>query len=138
DRWDLSAGFGEYDRTGATHRTTAWMCGRVTMEAYTAPKRSPMPRPSAPMARTDFVARKADSYGIAIDPSGKLNWPSNDIDGDHVITVVTQKVSDAYLAFLRAKGISYIVGGEKRVNLERVLEKLRALFGIRRLLLEGG
>jgi 2,5-diamino-6-(ribosylamino)-4(3H)-pyrimidinone 5'-phosphate reductase len=91
------------------------------------------------MARTDFVARSdAASYAIALDPSGKLAWKSGAIDDDHVITILTQAVSDDYLAFLRSKGVSYLFGGQTEVNLKRVLEKLRAQFGIEKLLLEGG
>jgi 2,5-diamino-6-(ribosylamino)-4(3H)-pyrimidinone 5'-phosphate reductase len=52
--------------------------------------------------------------------------------------VLTQKVSDDYLAFLRSKGVSYLFGGKKDVDLERVIKKLRCEFGIEKLLLEGG
>lgn len=38
----------------------------------------------------------------------------------------------------QSKGVSYIFGGRRDVNLGRVLEKLRSSFGIERLLLEGG
>jgi len=138
ERWNLTAGYGEYDRTGETYRAEAWMCGRVTMEAYAAPGRPKLRKPSKPVPRTDFIARQADSYGIAVDQHGKLNWKSDEINGDHVITILSTAVSDAYLSFLRAKGISYLFGGGKKLDLARVLEKLRQNFGIRRLLLEGG
>ncbi|MEO8453056.1 MAG: RibD family protein [Gemmatimonadota bacterium] len=137
ERWDL-ASFGVYDRIASTFHADAWMAGRVSMEVYGARQRPPLRRPSNPIPRADFVARVADSYGIAVDPSGKLNWKSADLHGDHAITVLTQTVSDGYLAFLRSKGVSYVFGGEKKLDLARVMEKLRELFGIRRLLLEGG
>src|SRR5258705_1694662 len=138
DRWEFTGVGGVYDRTAATLPTDGWMCGRVSMEGFTARRRPALRRPTRPIPRTDFVARLADSYAIGIDPSGKLNWKSSDIDGDHVITVITERVSDGYLAFLRSKGVSYIFGGNKEVDLKRVLRKLWNLFGIRRLLLEGG
>jgi 2,5-diamino-6-(ribosylamino)-4(3H)-pyrimidinone 5'-phosphate reductase len=75
---------------------------------------------------------------IALDPSGKLTWKSGSIDEEHVITVLTEQVSDDYLAFLQSKGVSYLFGGKTEVNLKKVLEKLRKEFGIQKLLLEGG
>ena len=90
------------------------------------------------MLREDFIARRAESYAIAIDPSGKLRWERGDIDGEHVIAVLTESVSDAYLAFLQAQGVSYLFGGRKQIDLQKVLEKLAENFGIRKLLLEGG
>ena len=36
------------------------------------------------------------------------------------------------------KGVSYLFGGKSRIELAKVLQKLRARFGIRKLLLEGG
>ena len=138
ERWGPIAGYSEYGRTGSMHGADAWMCGRVTMEVFSARRRPALRRPKSPVPRTDFVARLFGSYGVAVDPSGKLNWQSSDVWGDHAITVLTKSVSDGYLAFLRSKGVSYIFGGEKALDLRRVLEKLRKRFGIRRLLLEGG
>lgn len=128
----------EYERTAKTFGANAWMIGRVSMEAYAG--RATLPRRKvARLAREDFIAgRGARSYAIALDPSGKLRWRSNDIDGEHVITVLTEKVSNAYLAFLQSKGISYLFGGRDDVNLKRVLEKLYDACGIKKVLLEGG
>lgn len=115
------------------------MIGRISMEPYAGKAKVPQRRTRAPLPRTDFVAaHDADSYVIALDPSGKLRWESGDIDGEHVITVLTERVSDDYLAFLRARGISYVFGGKTKVDLSRVLTTLRATFGIKTLLLEGG
>ena len=80
----------------------------------------------------------ATSYAIAIDPSGKLRWTKSDIDGEHVVTILTQSVSDDYLAFLQAQGVSYLFGGKSRIDLESVLRRLRSKLGIEKLLLEGG
>jgi 2,5-diamino-6-(ribosylamino)-4(3H)-pyrimidinone 5'-phosphate reductase len=62
----------------------------------------------------------------------------NAIDGEHVITILREEVSDDYLESLRKTGVSYLFGGRKRINLARVLEDLKKSFGIRKLLLEGG
>jgi len=128
----------EYERTASSFHAHAWIIGRISMEPYAgnAPIRAAR---AAPIPRTDFVARTAaPSYAIAIDPSGKLRWESGSLDEEHVVTVLTEQVSDRYLEFLRSKSVSYLFGGKSRIDLPKVLKKLRACFGIRKLLLEGG
>src|SRR5512133_42488 len=129
----------EYERTASTFDADAWIIGRVSMEPYAGNAVLPARAGGARVPRTDFVARSdAPSYAIAIDPSGKLRWESGSIDEDHAVTVLTEQVPDRYLAFLRSRGVSYLFGGKKRIELPTVLRKLQARFGIRKLLLEGG
>jgi len=138
--WDLSAaGRAEYERTAATYHAHAWMCGRITMEGYARGERpAPMPATEG-IPKTDFVASPPSvSYAIAVDPNGKLQWQTNAIDGDHIIAVLTERVSNDYLAFLRDKNISCIFGGATELDLSVVLEKLATQFSITMLLLEGG
>lgn len=128
----------EYERTAQTFHADAWIIGRVSMEPYAG--KATVPRNvRRRIPRRDFIARRdAKSYAIAIDPSGKLRWKSSSIDDEHVITVLTERVSNAYLAFLQSKGVSYLFGGKSRIDLEKVVAKLAREFGIRTLLLEGG
>jgi len=137
--WNLPNATREYERTAATFEADAWIIGRISMEPYAGKARVPRRASPEPIAREDFVApHEASSYAIAIDPSGKLRWSASDIDGEHVITILTESVSDDYLAFLQAQGVSYLFGGKARIDLPRALAKLRTKFGIKRLLLEGG
>jgi riboflavin biosynthesis pyrimidine reductase len=137
--WKLANATREYERTAATFDADAWIIGRISMEPYAGKSRVPARKRGEPIGREDFVAEHdASSYAIAIDPSGKLTWRASDIDGEHVITVLTEGVTDAYLAFLQSKGVSYLFGGKSRINLAKVLQKLHSRFGIRKLLLEGG
>src|SRR5439155_5348378 len=158
DHWpDLSEGRREYERTAATYGADAWMCGRITMEPFAGAVRDTdeIPREAAARpagaVRAHFVAPEArPPYAVAVDPSGRLLWETNDIDGDHVVAVLSERVSDDYLAGLRACGVSYLFAGPRRgegvdhdaggtdVDLAAALEKLAAAFGIRTLLLEGG
>jgi len=129
----------EYERTAQTFHADAWIIGRVSMEPYAGNARVPRRRVRQRIPRTNFIAAvDAKSYAIAIDPSGKLRWRSNMIDGEHAITILTQRVSNDYLTFLRSQGVSYLFGGRTTIDLEKVLRKLARAFGIRRLLLEGG
>jgi 2,5-diamino-6-(ribosylamino)-4(3H)-pyrimidinone 5'-phosphate reductase len=137
--WKLDNATREYERTAATFEADAWIIGRISMEPYAGKARVPRRKDREPIPREDFVAgHDAASYAIAIDPSGKLTWSRSDIDGEHVITILSEGVSDDYLAFLQLKGVSYLFGGKSRIDLGKVLEKLRARFGIKTLLLEGG
>jgi len=137
--WELKNASREYERTAATFEADAWIIGRISMEPYAGKARLPARKSREPIPREDFIAaHEASSYAIAIDPSGKLRWKASDIDGEHVITILTEGVSDDYLAFLQGKGVSYLFGGKSRIALAKVLPKLRAHFGIRKLLLEGG
>jgi 2,5-diamino-6-(ribosylamino)-4(3H)-pyrimidinone 5'-phosphate reductase len=136
--WNLR-GTAEYEKTAATFKADAWIIGRISMEPYAGKARVPARASREPIAREDFVAKHdASSFAIAIDPNGKLRWTRNNIDGEHVISVLTESVPDRYLEFLQSTGVSYVFGGKSRINLTRVLQKLRAKFGIRKLLLEGG
>jgi 2,5-diamino-6-(ribosylamino)-4(3H)-pyrimidinone 5'-phosphate reductase len=133
----------EYERIHKHYAGQAWLCGRTTMEPFAGKVRSDdevARQRTGPGEREDFTARgDFDSYAVAIDPSGKLAWESNDVDGDHVIAVVSTDVSDEYLEFLRARSVSYLVAGSGReIDLAQALEKLAMRFGIKTVMLEGG
>lgn len=140
DAWSLSRGLlSEYERTAASFDADAWIIGRISMEPYAGKAALPPSSGRVRIPRTDFVARAdAPSYAIAIDPGGKLRWESGSIDEEHAVTVLTEEVPDRHLSFLRSRGVSYLFGGKERIDLPTVLRKLRARFGIRKLLLEGG
>jgi riboflavin biosynthesis pyrimidine reductase len=132
----------EYEQVHASYEADGWICGRVTMEPFAGGV-----RPEAEVAREhasgapreDFVAPgEHTSFAFAIDASGRLAWKSNDIDGDHVVAILSERVSDAYLAFLRERGVSYLLAGARDIDLPLALEKAGARFGVTTLMLEGG
>jgi 2,5-diamino-6-(ribosylamino)-4(3H)-pyrimidinone 5'-phosphate reductase len=139
-RWNLSEeGRAEYENTAAIYEANAWMCGRITMAGFA---RGVGPAPatnSLPIGKTDYVAPHTQtSYAIALDPSGKIFWDRADITGDHIVTVLTEKVSSDYLALLQSWKVSYLFGGRDALDLAIVLDKLATKFDIATLLLEGG
>ncbi|MBC6991924.1 RibD family protein [Hymenobacter sp. BT491] len=139
-RWGDAPNTKEYETTAATFKAEAWMCGRVTMEQDFTKGLEPDLKPvGTPLDRADFVAEHhAKSFAVAVDAHGKLGWESAFIDEDHIIAVLTEQVSDEYLAYLREKGVSYVFGGAAALDFALVLDKLGDLFPIRTLLLEGG
>jgi len=142
DKWpDAPAVRREYEQIHTSYAADGWMCGRVTMEPFAGGVRSDseVAREYTGEAREDFSAPGAhESFAVAIDPRGRLAWKSNDIDGDHVITVLCERVSDDYLALLRERGVSFVLAGKNDVDLALALEKIGARFGVRTLMLEGG
>ncbi|HTS27965.1 MAG TPA: RibD family protein [Bryobacteraceae bacterium] len=132
-------GKGEYEALGAKLNGDAWICGRVTMQQHFAESEPFVPVSNLPAGRQSVhVARHAASYAISVDTTGKLQWPGSDLDGDHLISISSERVSEDYLSRLREKGISYIVTGATSVDLKRAVSLLGEHFGVRRLLLEGG
>ncbi|HVH07012.1 MAG TPA: dihydrofolate reductase family protein [Myxococcota bacterium] len=148
----------QYEQVHASYEADGWICGRVTMEPFAEGVRAEeevgREHPSlrsgqAPggAQREDFRAPgDFDSFAFAIDPRGRLAWATNDIDGDHVVAILSERVSDDYLAFLRDRGVSYLLAGARdpsggwgqAVDLAGALEKIGARFGVRTLMLEGG
>jgi len=139
-RWGEKPNTKAYETTAATFDSQAWLCGRVTMETDFTDGLLPDLEPgTAPPDRHDFVADTgAASFAIAIDAHGKLGWESAYIDGDHVVAVLSEQVSDEYLAYLRRQGVSYLFGGAPALDFALVLDKLGQLFPIKTILLEGG
>ena len=142
DRWpDNAAVRREYEQIHNSYEADAWMCGRITMEPFAGAARSDadVKREYLGPPREDHIAPDPhDSFAVAIDPRGRLAWHKNDIDGDHVTAVLSERVSNEYLDFLRDRGLSYIISGKRDIDLAVALEKLGAGFGIRTLMLEGG
>jgi 2,5-diamino-6-(ribosylamino)-4(3H)-pyrimidinone 5'-phosphate reductase len=142
DGWpDAAAVRREYEQIHNSYQAGAWMCGRITMEPFAGATRADqqVDREYVGGPRDDYIVPGVhDSFAVAIDPSGRLAWDKNDIDGDHVVTVLSQRVSDEYLAFLRERGVTYIIAGKRDVDLAEALDKIGARLGIRTVMLEGG
>jgi riboflavin biosynthesis pyrimidine reductase len=99
---------------------------------------TPAPDTSS-IPKTDYIAPHSPaSYAVAIDPGGKLYWTSGDISGDHLVTILSEKVSSTYLAHLQFRQISYMFAGRDQIELPTALEKLASGFQIKTLMLEGG
>ncbi len=132
-------GEGDYEDAGAQLKGDAWICGRVTMQQHFAeqePFVSASKEPAGP--QPVHVARRAGSYAVSVDTAGSLRWRDGDLDGDHLICVLSERTTHEYIALLREKGISYVVAGATSVDLVRAVDLLGEYFAIRTLLLEGG
>lgn len=90
--------------------------------------------------RDDHVARRdAPGDAGALDARGRYDRRArNDIEGVHVVVVLTESVPDGHLRALRAGDQSDLFAGRREIDFALALTKLRRLFGIERLLVEGG
>jgi riboflavin biosynthesis pyrimidine reductase len=142
DGWDrpFKKAAGElYEKLAETFAFDAWVCGRVTMQEVAHDEGYPSGLATSPIPRTHhFVDRDADKYAVSIDPHGKVGWKKNEALGSHVVEVVTEAVSDDYLAYLQSIGVSYIFGGKTELDLPAVVDILVEELGIKRLIVEGG
>ena len=126
------------------YRHQGWLSGRVTTDDnFTHYEKPELDETAAPVAAGDFTAKPdAGMFYVSVDPSGKLGWKQKELTyidtTAHVIEVLTGKATNAYKAFLRKLGISYIIAGEDSLDCGVALEKLRTLFGIETLMLGGG
>jgi len=145
---EASGAVSVYYKINRRYHADAYACGRITMEGSFTGGRVPDLSPYADVhvPRTDYIAdREARFFAVAFDRRGRLGWADSRIrdedpgyDNAHVIEVLCEDAPDSVLARFRENGISYIFAGAHEMDVRLALEKLYALFGIKRLLLEGG
>ncbi len=125
------------------YRHQGWLSGRVTTDDnFTFFEKPALPESFAPVPAGDFVAARTGMYYVPIDPKGRLGWKENALTyagvTAHVVEVLTEEASEAYRAFLRGLGISYVIAGRSALDAPLALAKLREKFGVETLMLGGG
>lgn len=129
---------GHYAKIYESFDADGWIVGRRTMSEMAKGTERPIANaPKAPRA-PHLANRNGRKLAIGIDPSGRAHYGKDNVQGDHVVAVLGEQVSDAYLAELREDGVSYLFAGHKGDDLAGALEQLGSLFGVKKLLLEGG
>lgn len=144
----------EYYEINRNLKCNGFICGRVTMEeSFTQgyyPDLSRYKGVKPDPSRMDFILDEeylSGFYAVAFDTNGKLGWKSNKIidpdgdpgyDGAQIIEVLSENIDERYLGYLESMEIPYVFAGENVINVELALFKLKNLFGIDKLLLEGG
>jgi riboflavin biosynthesis pyrimidine reductase len=116
----------------------AWLIGRVTGQEY-ARRELYSDEAGQTFPREPWIARRgAAAYGVVLDTHGKIAWGRSEIDNDPIVVVLSESVSDAHLAGLRADGISYIFAGEQEIDLKLSLDILNRELNIKQILVNGG
>jgi len=142
DGWDrpFKKDAGElYEKLAEQLQFDAWICGRVTMQEIAHGDDYPRGLAMTAIPRIDwFAERGAQKYAVSIDPHGKVAWKSNQALGSHVVEVLTESVSDDYLAYLQSIQVSYLFAGKTEIDLQHVVQTLARELGAERLIVEGG
>jgi riboflavin biosynthesis pyrimidine reductase len=138
-RKKIQALYDIYEKCHRSFDSQAWMCGRVTLEKdFVHEKPRPIKTKQLIAGKYFIGDRSATSFAIAVDPRGKLGWKNNEINGDHIIEILSEQVTKGYLAYLQRKSVSYIFAGKKEINFKLALNQLAKLFAIKTIMLEGG
>ena len=142
-----------YYRLNRELKADGFICGRVTMKGSFTGGWYPDLSQYKPVhhdmdKKMDFIVDDLGGfYAIAFDTHGKLGWTSNKIidpdgdpgyDGAQIIEVLSEDVDERYLGYLESMEIPYIFAGEKSIDVELALFKLKNIIGCNTLLLEGG
>ena len=145
DTPEAESSFEEYERANQFYQPQAWINGRVTVdENFTFYEKPDLAAEAAPIPHEDHVALAGqENYLVVADPSGRLGWKQNYVEyagrpKAYVIELLTEQVSDAYLAFLQKMQISYLFVGKETLDFTLAVQKLKKLFGIEKLKLSGG
>ncbi len=129
---------GHYEAIHDRFEAEGWIVGRKTMAEMAKGRERPV-AVASPLAREPHLGhRNGRKLAVAIDPSGRVHYGQDNVGGDHVVAVLGEHVSDAYLAELREDGVSYIFAGPKGDDLPGAMAQLADVFGVKTLLLEGG
>ncbi|HJB82980.1 MAG TPA: RibD family protein [Candidatus Mediterraneibacter intestinavium] len=140
---------GEYGAMRSEMDADAWMYGTTTTQEFTdfrKPERAELEsaEENSPVPDGDFVADDhADLYYVSVDTEGVIGWESGEFWNRgrapaHVIELLTEGTPSSYKAYLRKRGVSYIVAGKEMLDCREAMEKLYRLFHIEKLLLCGG
>ena len=129
---------GHYEKVAERFKADGWLVGRQTAQNMTegAP-RKPKSIPGN-LRETHVADRQGRAVAVTVDPHGKVHYGADNIEGDHVVAILGEQVSNEYLAELREDGVSYLFAGSDGHDMEAALKILSETFGIKTLLLEGG
>ena len=135
----------EYGNIRGFYDCRATLYGTTTMKnGYSDGLVRSLPHKTVQYLKEDYAAvTDAENYIVSIDPQGVLGWNSNYIKKKnrpkaHVVEVLTETVSNDYLAYLRNLQISYIFAGKEQLDCKLALDKLRQTFFIDKLMIAGG
>lgn len=133
----------EYGKIRMKMNADGWLYGTTTVKEFLN-FRKPVLEEDTYLPDGDFVADdQTKPYFVSVDTNGELGWESGRFSNKerpeaHVIEILTESVPVSYRAYLRKRGVSYILAGKTELDCKEVMEKLYRLFHIKKLLICGG
>ena len=89
--------------------------------------------------------KKCKMYAICFDRKGRCPFAQSSFESKllprenvEVISVLSELASDEYILYLKSIGLSYIFAGKDDIDIKVALKKLKDIFGINKILMEGG
>ena len=134
----------EYARIRSEYQAEAWLYGTTTTKEFTQYRKPVLEPARVDVPAGDYIAETdLGFYYISLDTAGEIGWESGIFQKPgrpdaHVIEILTKETSVAYRAYLRKKGVSYIIAGDTSLDCKVAVEKLKGLFGINTILICGG
>lgn len=134
------AGSNEYYETLNALHTPTSLSGRVTAQLEMAEPGAFVAKNPADAAGKECFSKKrtASGYQVVVDTRGSLLWRDDRDSDSPLIVIMSEAVSNEYLAYLDSLDISWIVCGEKHIDLRRASEILSTEFGVERMAIVGG
>jgi 2,5-diamino-6-(ribosylamino)-4(3H)-pyrimidinone 5'-phosphate reductase len=143
DRWGRlpggMSGGALFETTAASFRIGSWLVGTRTMKEFSAKLPGRLASTSRRIPHEDHLADPtARRFAIGADAKGVLRFKKNEVEGDHVVLLLTNQVSRDYLAHLQVAQVSYLFCGKNKLNLGLAMAKIGQKLNIRKLMLQGG
>ena len=150
---DVWQGIKEYYKLTPKLKPQAFALGRISMADVSNEKPDlSIYKNKEKIEHKDFIIpleKGAQFYFASYDTKGTLGFKSNVIDTQEwlkdnskmlcqIIEVITDQVSNEYLHYCQEKRISYIFAGKDKIDINTSLVKLKKLFKIDKMLLQGG
>jgi riboflavin biosynthesis pyrimidine reductase len=129
---------GHYERIHDSFAADGWIVGRRTMSEMAKGSERQIANVTKLSRDAHVAGNRSGKLAITVDPSGRVHYGKDNVGGDHVVAILGERVTDAYLAELREDGVSYIFAGADAGDLPGAMEQLGSLFGVKKLMLEGG
>lgn len=135
-----------YGKTKQRFQAQATAYGAFTAkEIFVGKDKENIKGSSAITDESDYICgEEAPYFVIAIDPLGEIPWKSGKPEGRpgledaRIIVITSSRASKEYLDLLREKGIAYLISRDRDFCLTKPMEKLKSIFGIQRISLQGG
>lgn len=117
----------------------AFISGRVTAEMELA-KPSKFQSATATIINHECFCKNKESnkYDIILDTNGSLLWENDENYSNHHIIVTSSNVTKEYLSYLDSLNISWIVCGNDKIDLKKMVNILASEFNISRIAIVGG
>lgn len=134
----------EYGRIRSAYRAEAWLYGTTTTKEFTHYQKPVLKSAYENLPTGDYIAENdLKFYYVSLDTMGEIGWESGTFrkpgrPDSHVIEILTENTPLAYRAYLREKGVSYVIAGTDILDCKIAISKLKRLFRIDTVLICGG